>query len=62
MDIEEIKKEKQILEDKIFKLLTDFSDKTTIIPDDVNLDILYVTTYDNPNKKIVQGVQVEATI
>ena len=62
MDIGEVKKEKKILEDKIFKLLTDFSDKTTIIPDDVNLDILHVTTYDNPNKKIVQGVQVEATI
>ena len=44
IDIEEIKKEKKILEDEIYKLLTDFTTKTKVLPSSVHLDLMSVET------------------
>ena len=40
MDIETIKKEKEMLEKTIYKLILDFKAETTVLPYNIHLDII----------------------
>ena len=62
MDIEEVKKEKQELEDKIFKLLTDFHTKTKMLPISVHLDILTVENMGDNLHQHLNNIRIDATV
>ena len=58
MDIKEIKEEKKILEDNICKLITNFYNKTTLLPCEVNLNILASYVFDEPTITFLVDVDV----
>ena len=62
MDIEEVKKDKKELEDKIFKLLTDFHTKTKMLPISVHLDILTVENMGNDYHQLLNNIRIDTTV
>ena len=58
MDIEEIREEKKVLEDNIFKLMTDFYNKTTLLPCNVYLNILTSYIHGDPPTMLLVKVDV----
>ncbi len=60
MDIKEIDKEREKLEKAIFKLVSDFNDKTGILPDTVNLSTVRIEALgDKPDVYLLRKVCVD---
>ncbi len=62
MDIETIKKEKEILEKTIYKLILDFNSKTKVLPDAIYLDIVTTPTIGKSYSQSLYKVRVDVKI
>ncbi len=62
MDIEDIKKEKRLLEDTIFKLLTTFCKETGMSPTAVHLDMITVANQGEDYHYHLHNVRVDAAV
>ena len=62
MDIETIKKEKEILEKSIYKLIVDFNTKTKVLPYKIYLNIVTTTNFDKSYSQGLYDVRVDIKI